>query len=83
MLTPREAAKRIGVSVSLVYAWVEAKLLPHYRAGLNGRGGKILISEGDLIAFWESLKVEAAPAARRTPPPPKASTKIKFKHLKF
>jgi excisionase family DNA binding protein len=80
MLTPREAAKRIGVSVSLVYAWVEAKLIPHYRAGLKGRGGKILIAEGDLLAFWESLKVEAAPRERRLSPPPK--TKIKFKHLK-
>jgi excisionase family DNA binding protein len=81
MLTPREAAKRVGVSVSLIYAWVEARLIPHYRAGLKGRGGKILIAEGDLLAFWESLKVEAAPAERHAPTPPKA--KIKFRHLKF
>jgi excisionase family DNA binding protein len=68
MLSPREAAQKIGVSVSLIYAWVEGKLLPHYRAGLKGRGGgKILIAEADLMAFLESLKVEAAPAVRRTP----------------
>jgi excisionase family DNA binding protein len=68
MLTPRQAAQKVGVSVSLIYAWVEARLLPHYRAGLKGRGGgKILISETDLLAFWESLKVEAVPAQRRTP----------------
>jgi excisionase family DNA binding protein len=83
MLTPREAAAKLGISVSLVYAWVEQKLLPHYRAGVKGRGGKILVSEGDLMAFWESLKVEAAPAQHRKPPTPKASSKIKFKHLKF
>jgi excisionase family DNA binding protein len=81
MLTPRDAAKRIGVSVSLVYAWVEARLIPHYRAGLKGRGGKILIAESDLQAFWDSLKVEAAPRERRTPPALK--TKVKFKHLKM
>lgn len=83
MLTPKAAAQKLGVSVSLVYAWIESKLLPHYRAGLRGRGGKILIAEGDLNAFWESLKVEAAPAQTRKPPTPKVSSKIKFRHLKF
>ena len=46
MLTPRQAAAKLGVSVSLVYSWVESKLLSHYRAGTKGRGGKILIAEG-------------------------------------
>jgi excisionase family DNA binding protein len=81
MLTPREAAKRVGVSVSLIYAWVEARLIPHYRAGLRGRGGKILIAEGDLLTFWESLKVHVAPAERPRTAQPKA--RIKFRHLKF
>jgi hypothetical protein len=67
----------------LVYGWVEQKLLAHYRPGVKGRGAKILIAEGDLMAFWESLKVEAAPPEQRKPPTPKASSKIKFKHLKF
>jgi excisionase family DNA binding protein len=83
MLTPKAAAQKLGVSTSLVYQWVESRLLSHYRAGTKGRGGKILIAEGDLMAFWESLKVEAVPAERRTPPTPKASSKIKFRHLKF
>ena len=83
MLTPRQAAAKLGVSVSLVYSWVESKLLSHYRAGTKGRGGKILIAEGDLMTFWESLKVEAVPGQRRVPPPPKTSSKIKFRHLKF
>lgn len=67
MLTPRAAAAKLGVSTSLVYQWVESRLLSHYRAGTKGRGGKILIAEGDLMAFWESLKVEAAPPAQRKP----------------
>lgn len=83
MLTPKAAAQKLGVSVSLIYAWIESKLLTHYRAGVKGRGGKIMIAEGDLMAFWESLKVEAAPAETRKPPTPKASSKIKFRHLKF
>ena len=81
MLTPRQAAAKVGVSVSLVYIWVESKLLSHYRAGTKGRGGKILIDEGDLLAFWESLRVDAAPGQRRVPPPPKS--KVKFRHLKL
>lgn len=79
MLTPRQAAKRIGVSVSLIYAWVQAKLIPHYRAGLKGRGGKILIAEGDLLDFWESLKVEPAPEEPRSTPTPK--TKLSLRHI--
>jgi excisionase family DNA binding protein len=84
MLTPKAAALRLGVSVSLIYAWIGSKLLSHYRAGVKGRGGKILIAEADLMALWESLKVEAAvPAQNRKPPTPKTSSKVKFRHLKF
>ena len=81
MLTPRQAAQKVGVSVSLIYAWVEGKLLPHYRAGLKGRGGKILIAEGDLLAFWESLKVDAAPAECRAAAAPKA--KLNLRHIRI
>jgi excisionase family DNA binding protein len=67
VLTPRAAAAKLGISVSLIYAWTERKLLPHYKAGVRGRGGKILIAEADLMAFWESLKVDAAPPQQRKP----------------
>jgi excisionase family DNA binding protein len=84
VLTPRQAAAKLGVSVSLVYCWVESKLLSHYRAGTKGRGGKILIAEGDLLAFWESLKVEAAPQGRRAPPPLKAKQpKFTPRHIRL
>src|SRR5580704_17934758 len=81
MLTPRQAAQKVGVSVSLIYAWVDARLLPHYRAGLKGHGGKILIAEGDLLAFWESLKVDAAPVERRSIALPK--TKLNLRHIRI
>jgi excisionase family DNA binding protein len=84
VLTPRQAAAKLGISVSLVYSWVESKLLSHYRAGVKGRGGKILIAEGDLLAFWESLKVEAAPQGRKAPPPPKAKqSKFTPRHIRL
>jgi excisionase family DNA binding protein len=81
MLTTRQAAQKVGVSVSLIYSWVESRLLPHYRAGLKGRGGKILIAEGDLLAFWESLKVEATAAERRATAAPKA--KLNLRHIRI
>lgn len=83
MLTPRQAAAKLGVSVSLVYSWVESKLLSHYRAGTKGRGGKILIAEGDLLAFWESLKVDASPAERQARPPNKGKAKFTPRHIRL
>ena|ERR1700722_8358625 len=80
MLTPRQAAERMGVSLSLVYSWVESRQLAHYRAGANGRRGKILIGEADLAAFMEGLKVPPAPEQKRqTPPAPKP--RLKLKHV--
>lgn len=78
MLTPREAAKRWGISVSLVYQWVEQRMLAHYRAGAFGRRGKILIAEEDLEAFMAGMRVEgrqeSVPAAKKPKRPA-------FKHL--
>ena len=61
-LTPRQAAARVPVSISLVYQWCEQGLLPHYRLGGRGRRGKILIEETDLTAFLEGHKVTPTPA---------------------
>jgi excisionase family DNA binding protein len=77
VLTPRQAAAKLGISRALVYGWVEQKLLAHYRPGVKGRGAKILIAEGDLMAFWESLKVEAEGPKQRTPP------SSSLKHIKL
>ena len=78
MLTVKQAALRLGVSMSLVYLWVESRQLAHYRAGANGRRGKILIADADLVAFMENLKVPPAPEQKRqTPPAPKPRFKLK------
>ena len=51
MLTPKQAAERIGVSDSLVYEWCAAGLLPHYRFGRKGKRGCIRIDASELDAF--------------------------------
>jgi excisionase family DNA binding protein len=67
-LTPKQAAARAGVSLSLVYAWCDDRLLPHYRFGRAGKRGRILIEEADLAAFLAdqqrpSRPNKSAPAA--------------------
>ena len=82
MLTPRQAAAELGVSVSLVYGWVESRQLAHYRVGTKGRRGAIRIAKADLDAFIEALKVPAAAEQiRQVPPAPKR--KIKLEHLQL
>ncbi len=61
LLTPKEAADRIGVSSSLVYQWCDERRLPHYRMGGKGRRGKILIAPKDLDAFLASCRVTEPP----------------------
>jgi len=78
VLTVKAAANRIGVSVALVYHWVEAKLLTHYRAGFKGKRGKVLIEESDLLAFWDTLKVTPEPRCETKAP---VKTNLKLKHI--
>lgn len=58
-LTPKQAADRTGVSVSLIYLWCDQRLLSHFRFGGMGRRGKILIEESELDAFMDKMRVEA------------------------
>lgn len=73
MLTPKQAAVKIGVSDSLIYEWCSAGLLPHYRFGTPGRRGKVLIDEAELDAFVTAHRQEARPQVQ-TPP---------LKHIKL
>jgi excisionase family DNA binding protein len=57
-LNPKQAAERAQVSVSLIYQWVEERLLPHYRVGGRGKRGRILMDPADLDAFLESCRVD-------------------------
>jgi excisionase family DNA binding protein len=78
MLSVNEAATLAGVSVALVYGWVAAGILPHYRLGLPGRRGAIRIAGADLDAFLASQRTEG----RKDPPPPPApAPRQQFKQL--
>jgi excisionase family DNA binding protein len=65
LLSVNEAAKRLGISPSLVYALCAAKRLRHERYGM-GRG-KIRIPEAALDEYRKQATVDACPAvpARR------------------
>ena len=58
MLTVAQVADRLGVCRSLVYSWVDAGQLPHYRMGAAGKRGGIRIEEADLEAFLATKRVE-------------------------
>lgn len=62
-MTVREAAKRLELSTSEVYALCRARLLRHCRFGI-GRG-KIMIQEADLELYRQSCVVE--PVDQRRP----------------
>lgn len=57
-LSPKAAAERSCVSLSLVYRWCSDGSLPHLRVGGKGRRGKILIAPADLDALLATFRVE-------------------------
>ena len=66
MLTPKQAAEKSGVSVSLVYQWCKEGLLEHLRLGGNGKRGKVLIPPAALNQFLEERRRPASiPAGLR------------------
>jgi excisionase family DNA binding protein len=70
LLTVKQAAEKLGVSVSLIYGLCAAKKLRHARHGL-GRG-TIRIPEDAIEEYHQSVTVSAAPA------PPNGR---RFRHL--
>lgn len=67
MITPRQAASRLGVSVSLIYQLCRQAALRHYRIGGIGKRGRIAIDEADLQSYQAACCKEAsqAPATLR------------------
>jgi hypothetical protein len=60
LLSPKLAAARACVSVSLIYQWCADGSLPHLRVGAWGRRGKILIAPADLDALLAGFKVSGS-----------------------
>jgi excisionase family DNA binding protein len=61
LLTVKQVAEKVGVSLSLVYDWCNNGLLPHYRFGKPGRRGKIMVDPDELGGFVASCRREAKP----------------------
>lgn len=64
LLTPKDAAARLKMSVTAVYSLCEAGLLPHSRIGV--KRGRIRIAEVDLDAYLEQARV-APPVTLKMP----------------
>jgi excisionase family DNA binding protein len=81
MLTVKQAAERIKVCPTIVYALVAADVLTHVRVGRPGKRGTIRIAETDLDAYLNSMrhvgnaKRDAEPAAKQK------RTKPTFRHI--
>lgn len=56
MFTPKQAAEKIGVSISLVYQWCKEGSLEHLRLGGHGKRGKVMIEPASLDRFLEDRK---------------------------
>jgi excisionase family DNA binding protein len=67
VLTVKQAAARLGVSPSLVYALCAAGVLAHARHGRPGRRGKIVIPEDALAAYQAACRKEGRPTAAPLP----------------
>ncbi len=79
--TVNEAAKRAGVCAAVVRGWCSARLLPHFRLGMPGHRGKVLIEESDLDAFLESCRI--GPKAASVPPPPRKKRTVTLRNLRL
>jgi excisionase family DNA binding protein len=62
LLTVKEAADLLKLSLGAVYALCKAGTLPHHRLGKGG--GAIRIDRQDLLTYVEQCKAGAAPVAR-------------------
>lgn len=62
-MTVKDAAKRIGISPSLVYALCRAGVIAHARHGRPGKRGCIRIDEASLEAYRQSCMGVGRPAA--------------------
>jgi excisionase family DNA binding protein len=77
----RDAAKYLGTCPSVVYALVQARAIPHYRVGLPGRRGRIVILQDDCDDYLRAHRVEAAGPGSVPARASMKSEKIKLRHL--
>jgi excisionase family DNA binding protein len=61
MLTPKQAAEYVGISLSMIYQLAEERRITHFRVGGKGKRGKLLFLPGDLDDFLASCRVTEPP----------------------
>ena len=61
MLTPKQAAEYLGVSLSMIYQLAEERRITHFRVGGKGKRGKLLFLPRDLDDFLASCRVTEPP----------------------
>jgi excisionase family DNA binding protein len=66
MLSARQAATRLGVSLSLVYQLCSEMVLKHYRIGGKGKRGRICIEESEVEQYRQSCIRESSRLPVRT-----------------
>jgi excisionase family DNA binding protein len=74
-LPVKEAARRLGISVSKLYQLAAGRRIGHYRIG-----GKILFSEQDIAAFLSGCRVGVA---ADTPVASAPRVPLKLKHIRL
>ena len=63
LITPRQVASRLCISLSLVYQLCRQQQLKHYRFGAEGKRGQIRIEESEVDRYLsEQLQVTSSPA---------------------
>ncbi len=72
MYSVKQAAERLGVSASKVYALANARKIGHYRIG-----GKVLFEGADLDAYLASCRVAVTASSSPLAPPPR----VVLRHL--
>jgi excisionase family DNA binding protein len=81
-LSVTEAAEYLGTCPSVVYGLVNQKAIPHYRIGLPGRRGKIVLLKSDLDAHLARCRVEGEePKMPRRATPPRHPVPVKLRHI--
>ncbi len=77
MYTVKEAAKRIGISQSLLYELISLGLIRHSRYGRPGKRGTIRIDEQAIEEYRTACEQGALPK------PPPARRKVTLENLKL
>lgn len=73
-IKPQEVATRLGVSVTTVYAWCAAGILPHQRKSGQGNRGGIVIHRAEFERWLREGRPSPAAQPQQPQPDPNRQT---------